>query len=224
MKLAVDCVVFGYALGGAGDRLEVLLVRRGLPPFLGEWALPGGFVHEDEDLPDAARRELREEAGVDGVALDQLGAFGAPGRDPRERVVSVAFTALLPASRHRPVGGTDASSAAWLPVDAVPALAFDHAEILAAARDRLRREARYTPLGFELLPDTFTLPQLQRLYEQLLGEALDPRNFRKKLASMGLVIPTGELDRAGVGRPARTWRFNRPVYEALTRTGFELRL
>lgn len=226
VALAVDVVAWGYR----EERLSVLLVRRGVEPWAGAWALPGGFVGAGEELDAAAARELAEETGLRGVPLTQLQTFGAVGRDPRGRVVTVVYTALV-----RPglvQGGTDAAAAAWWPVesllsplgDARLPLAFDHAHILARAREDLRDRARRTPLGFELLPATFTLPELQALYEALLGEPLDPRNFRKKVLGMGFVVPAVGRRAGAAGRPAQTWAFDPERYAILSTTGFELRL
>src|SRR3954465_9338853 len=156
--LTVDCVVFGFDEA----ELKVLLIERGLEPFAGKWALPGGFVHVDEALEDAARRELREETGLAGVFLEQLYTFGDNlKRDPRERVVSVAYYALVPLGKHELLAATDARSAAWFPVAELPSLAFDHDRMVAAAVERLKGKVRYQPIGFELLPAKFTLSQLQ---------------------------------------------------------------
>ncbi len=217
--LTVDCVVFGF--DGAG--LQVLLIRRGIEPFLGAWALPGGFVLMEEDLEAAARRELEEETGLKDVFLEQLKTFGSPGRDPRGRVVSVAYYALVRPEQHPAKGDTDASEAAWFPADRLPELAFDHAEILGEALARLRGKIRYQPVGFELLPEQFTLARLQLLYEAILGRPLDKRNFRKKLLSFGLLVPL-EAFAGGSHRPARLHRFDREKYEALVRKDFHFEL
>jgi 8-oxo-dGTP diphosphatase len=212
--LTVDCVVFGF--DGLG--LEVLLIRRGLPPFRGRWALPGGFVRLDETLEEAARRELEEETGLRGVFLEQLQTFGGVKRDPRERVVSVAYFALVkPAAV---TAATDAAEAKWFPVCDLPSLAFDHADILAAALTRLRGKLTYQPIGFELLPPKFTLTQLQRLYEAVLGQSLDKRNFRKKALSYDLLIPLQEKHQEGPHRPAQLYRFDPARYQRLKRSGF----
>src|SRR6476620_10371891 len=159
--LTVDCVVFGLD----DSELKVLLIERGLDPFKGKWALPGGFVRVDETLDEAARRELEEEAGLKNVFLEQLYTFGALHRDPRERVVSVAYYALVHLAAHATKAATDAADARWFPLSKIPKLAFDHAEILATALARLQGKVRYEPIGFELLPAKFTLSQLQHLYE-----------------------------------------------------------
>ena len=157
----MDCVVFGLDDEG----LKVLLIQRGLAPFEGKWALPGGFVRVNETLDEAARRELEEETGLRKVFLEQLYTFGAVDRDPRERVVSVAYYALVNLSEHHVHAATDARDAAWFGVHDAPTLAFDHADILQMALERLRGKLRYQPIGFELLPKKFTLSQLQHLYE-----------------------------------------------------------
>jgi 8-oxo-dGTP diphosphatase len=214
--LTVDCVVFGFDEG----ELKVLLIERGLEPFKGRWALPGGFVRVDETLDAAARRELVEETGLAHVFLEQLYTFGAVERDPRERVVSVAHYALVKLSDHRAKAATDAASAQWFAVSSLPKLAFDHADILATALDRLKSKVRYQPIGFELLPEKFTLSQLQHLYEAVLETELDKRNFRKKVLSLGLLIPLKETRMAGRHRPAQLFRFDLSKYEKLKRRGF----
>lgn len=213
--LTVDCVVFGFDVNG----LQILLIRRGVEPFLGDWALPGGFVQMDEDLDTAARRELAEETQLESVFLEQIHTFGAPERDPRGRVVSVAYYALVRPDQHPAAGGTDASEAAWHSLEKLPPLAFDHSLILGKALERLRGKIRYQPIGFELLPRRFTLGQLQALYEAILGQPIDKRNFRKKLLAFDFLIPTDDFA-TGPHRPARLHRFDRRKYDALVRRGF----
>lgn len=214
--LTVDCVVFGYDEG----ELKVLLIERGLEPFKGRWALPGGFVRVDETLDNAARRELQEEAGLSEIFLEQLFTFGAVDRDPRERVVSAAYFALVKLSEHHAKAATDAANAEWFPVSKIPKLAFDHADILATALARLKAKVRYEPIGFELLPPKFTLSQLQSLYEGVLETKLDKRNFRKKVLSLGLLLPLKEIQMNGRHRPAKLFRFNREKYNKLKKRGF----
>lgn len=201
-KVTVDLV----ALTIRGGRLTTLLVRRGIPPYQGDWALPGGFVHDDEDLPDAAARELREETGIDGH-LEQLASYGAPDRDPRGRVVTVAYLALLP-DAPTPTPGSDAAGAAWRPVDASPArLAFDHDRILADGVERARAKLEYTPLATAFCPATFTIAQLRGVYEAVWGRRLDPRNFHRKVTGTpGFAEPTGESITGDRGRPAQLYR------------------
>jgi 8-oxo-dGTP diphosphatase len=218
--LTVDCVVFGF---DEGD-LKVLLIERGLEPFKGRWALPGGFVRVDETLEAAARRELQEEAGLTNVFLEQLYTFGAVDRDPRERVVSVAYYALVKLTEHSAKAATDAANAQWFPVSKAPKLAFDHANILGTAVERLKGKVRYQPIGFELLPPKFTLSQLQHLYEAVLGTELDKRNFRKKVLSFGLLLPLKETQMLGRHRPAQLFRFDADKYEKLKKRGFNFDL
>ena len=218
--LTVDCVVFGFDDG----ELKVLLIERALEPFKGRRALPGGFLRVDEAVDEAARRELAEETGLRNVFLEQLYTFGAVDRDPRERVVSVAYYALVKLSDHRAKAATDASNAEWFPVSKVPRLAFDHAEVFAAALARLKGKVRYEPIGFELLPPKFTLSQLQHLYEAVLEMALDKRNFRKKVLGFGLLIPLKETQMLGRHRPAQLFRFDTDKYEKLKKRGFNFEL
>lgn len=214
--LTVDCVVFGLD----EEDLKVLLIERDLEPFAGQWALPGGFVRVEESLEEAARRELEEETGLKQVFLEQLYTFGDVGRDPRERVVTVAYYALVNIRDHRVTAATDARDAAWFPVSRLPSLAFDHKRILAAALARLKGKVRYQPVGFELLPAKFTLSQLQHLYETILERALDKRNFRRKVLAMGFVEETDETERDVAHRAARLYRFNKAKYRKLTQEGF----
>lgn len=214
--LTVDCVVFGLDVSD----LKVLLIQRKLEPFQHAWALPGGFVRVDETLDDAARRELAEEAGVTDVYLEQLYTFGDLHRDPRERIVTVAYYALAKLSDHRIRAATDALGVGWFSLDELPALAFDHSHILEIAVERLRGKVRYAPIGFELLPPRFSLTQLQRLYEIILGAELDKRNFRKKILSMDLLVETDEMEKGVRHRAARLYRFDRRRYDKLARSGF----
>lgn len=202
IRVAVDIAIFTIR----ENALHVLLVKRGIDPYKGRWAIPGGFVHENESLEAAARRELVEETGVKDVFLEQLYTFGDPGRDPRGRVVTVAYYALVSADRALRAG-TDAAEAAWFLAHEPPPLAFDHAKILATAIARLQGKLDYTTIGFELLPRKFTLTDLQRVYEAVLDRPLDKRNFRRRVA--GLVRPLRELRRGG-RRPARLYEFVPP--------------
>lgn len=202
--VAVDVAAFTIA----DDALLVLVVERGVAPFRGALALPGGFVRPDEDLADAARRELWEETGVDEPVLEQLRTYGAPDRDPRARTVSVAHLAVL-AEPVSPTAGTDAATAAWRAVPDVrrEGLAFDHAEILDDAVERLAAKLEYTAVATAFLPEEFTLAELRSVYEVVWGRPLDAGNFQRKVrSSTDWVRPTGELRAAGRGRPAALFR------------------
>lgn len=216
--LTVDCVVFGLDL--EEEDLKVMLIQRDIEPFAGRWALPGGFVRLDETLEEAAARELEEESGLKNVFLEQLYTFGTVDRDPRERVVSVSYYALVRLSDHRVRAATDARDAAWFAVSDVPKLAFDHDQILSTALTRLRNKVRYQPLGFELLPPKFTLTQLQRLYEIVLEQELDKRNFRKKILATELLVELDEVQKDVAHRAARLYRFDKQKYRQLERQGY----
>jgi len=218
--LTVDCVVFGVDEGA----LKVLLIERGEKPFKGALALPGGFVRMNETIDEAAARELKEETDIGKVYLEQLYTFGTPKRDPRGRVVTVAYFGLVNRVEHQPTAATDASAAAWHPVRKLPTLAFDHRAIVDLAIERLRAKVRYAPIGFELLPTKFSLTQLQRLYETILERDLDKRNFRKKVASLEILVDTGETEKNVPRRAAQLYRFDRRKYKQLTRSGFNFEI
>jgi len=186
--------------------LQLLLIRRGRPPFQDCWALPGGFLDIDEDLDHCAARELEEETGVSALYLEQLYTFGAVGRDPRERVISVAYFALAPSQQLTLKAGDDAADARWFAFSELPALAFDHAEIIRVAHQRLIAKLDYSTIAFQFLPETFTLGELQRVYEILVDVAIDKRNFRKWAVALPQIEETGELRRRGNHRPARVYR------------------
>ncbi len=214
--LTVDCVVFGLD----DQDLKVVLIQRDLEPFAGRWALPGGFVRVAESLEEAARRELQEETGLSRVYLEQLYTFGEVRRDPRERVITVTYYALVNIRDHRVQAATDARNAAWFPVTDTPTLAFDHAKILRVALERLKGKVRYQPIGFELLPAKFTLSQLQHLYETILERPLDKRNFRRKALAMGFLEETDDIEQDVAHRAARLYRFNEAKYRRLVKQGF----
>lgn len=214
IRLTVDVVVFTIQQG----QLAVLLIRRAIPPFEGAWALPGGFVLSPEGVEDAARRELEEETGVRDVYLEQLYTFGEPGRDPRGRVVTVAYYALISPDRTI-AGGSDAAEARWWPMDGLPPLAFDHGAILEYALERLRNKLEYTTVGFQLLPPEFTLTELQQVYEAILGRPLDKRNFRRKIELLGILTPLKQQRRSGPSRPAQLFRFSAARFEKLRDKG-----
>ncbi|HEY9666431.1 MAG TPA: NUDIX domain-containing protein [Coleofasciculaceae cyanobacterium] len=228
-SLTVDCVVFAL---DEDDVLKVMLIQRNLPPFKGQWALPGGFVHVDESLEAAARRELQEETGIANVFLEQLYTFGEVERDPRDseallqadRVVTVAYYALVNLWDYRIEAATDASDAAWFPITQLPSLAFDHDKILQVALNQLKFKVRYEPIGFELLPKKFTLSQLQKLYETVLSQTLDKRNFRKKILKMDLLLALDETQKDVSHRAARYYQFDEQKYLNLKAKGFNFEI
>lgn len=234
--LTVDCVVFGL---DDNNSLKLLLICRGNPPFEKQWALPGGYVQVNEDtssertiwredvsLEEAARRELQEETGVDlgDVFLEQLYTFGSRARDPRRWTASVAYYSLVNLNEYSLEAATDASAAKWFPIQALPSLAFDHEEIIYTAIDRLRSKVHYEPIGFELLPKKFTLPQLQQLYETILGQELDRRNFLRKFRKMELLTELDETQASVSHRPAKLYQFNAKQYEQLKKKGFNFEI
>jgi len=183
------------------DELRILLIQRGVEPFKGAWALPGGFLTETETLEQCAARELREETGVDGAHLEPFATFSDPRRDPRARVITAAFLALVPAAAHALQSGSDAAAARWHPLTRLPRLAFDHRDIIRAARHTLAAKVDREPLALALLPGRFTLTQIQKVYEAIHGEPLDKRNFRRSILSRGWIGETGQRER-GRQRPA----------------------
>ena len=212
--MTVDIVIFTLREGS----LQVLLVKRGVPPFEGQYAIPGGFIRGDESLEEAALRELHEETGMRNVFLEQLYTFGDPKRDPRGRVITVAYYALIASDKLSLVAGADAAEAQWFPASGVPPLAFDHKSILDYALERLRNKLEYTTVGFQLLAEKFTLGELQAVYEAILGRPLDKRNFRRKLALLGILKPLREWRRTG-RKPAQLFRFAAPRFEKLKDKG-----
>jgi 8-oxo-dGTP diphosphatase len=202
-SVTVDVVIFTLR----ETCLQVLLIKRGEQPFKGSWALPGGFVRINESLEDAATRELAEETGISEAYLEQLYTYGDPDRDPRSRVITVAYFALIPPDKPiRTEGGSDVAQAAWFPVENLPYLAFDHDQIVSYALRRLRYKLEYSAVGFELLPEEFTLTELQTTYEIILGEKLDKRNFRRRILEANVIEATDSM-RTGDGRPARLYRY-----------------
>jgi 8-oxo-dGTP diphosphatase len=204
--VTTDCVIFTIRAGA----LALPLIRRGHDPFANCWALPGGYLEIDEDLDAGAARELAEETGLRDLYLEQLYTFGAPHRDPRERVISIAYFGLAPLERLQITAGSDATAIAWFAVDALPALAFDHERIIALARQRLVNKLGYSTIALQLVPAEFTLRELQTVYEIILGRALDKRNFRKHILALGCLAETGQMSRNGAHRPARLYRLRSP--------------
>ncbi len=215
--VTVDCVIFGL---DKSSELRVLLIKRAYPPFKDFWALPGGFIKENEDLDAAARRELEEETGVKNVFIEQLYTFSDPNRDPRGHIISVAYFALVNLEEHPTTAATDAQEAKWFKLSELPELAFDHAKIMDTAIKRLDAKVRYQPVGFELLPEKFTLSELQKLYETILGRELNRRNFRSKILKMD-ILEQLERQKDVPHRPAFLYQFNKEKYEELAEKGFE---
>jgi len=218
ISVAVDAVVFGYS---KTDGVSVLLIQRKYEPFKNSWALPGGFVKENESLEEAVKRELNEETGIEVNYLEQLYSFGAPDRDPRQRVVSVAYLALVKSSKYQQLkASTDAENAKWFNIKSLPKLAFDHKEILRLGIERIRTKIRYQPIGFELLDKQFPFADLENLYVTLLDREIDRRNFSKKILSLGLLEETGGHSKpSGAGRPSKIFQFNKKRYQQLQQEG-----
>lgn len=220
IALATDCVI----LGVDGGELKLLLTEREKEPFKNKWALPGGFVFPEETTEECARRILLEKTGIDQVFIEQLYTFSAADRDPRERIVSVAYFALVNKQSYELIAGRDTLKSEWFGLSELPALAFDHAEIVNLAVQRLKGKVSYQPIGFELLDEKFTLSQLQAVYESILGMEIDKRNFRKKVLAMGVLKELGEKETNVPRKAAMLYRFDKQAYEALTREGFHFEL
>ena len=214
--VTTDCVIFGYD----GKELKVLLRERGIEPFKGCWAFPGGFLNMDEDALAGARRELKEETGLEDAFIEQFHTFSEPGRDPRGRVITIAHYALVKIQEVE--GGDDAAQARWFPIGEVPPLAFDHDRILRMAMSRLKERIHFEPVGFELLPDVFTMPQLQNLYEAILEVHFDRRNFASKMLKLGILEDTGDRPAGASSRIPVSYRFNKEKYNELKAKGFRL--
>jgi 8-oxo-dGTP diphosphatase len=232
-SVTVDCVVFGIGEGSNGRPvLEVLLVERGdvKEPFYGFLALPGGFLHvsddgdQGEDLEECGRRELKEETDADIEYMEQLCTVGTPKRDPRGRVITVVYFALVRSKDHAVRGGDDAKAAHWNSMQELltprTVLAFDHVKTLRMAYERLRAKVRYAPIGFHLLPAKFTLTDLQRVYEAILMRPLDKRNFRKRILAMGILVDCGQAPAGRTGPTPTLYRFDKRAYDHAVRDGF----
>ena len=204
--LTTNIVVFSLR----DEQLKLLLVRRQNPPFEGYWSLPGGVVGEDEDIEANAMRKLEEGTGVSGVYLEQLCTFGAPDRDPRERVVAIAYYALVPSKRLRWRADEHADDVDWFALDNLPELAFDHGEMVETAHQRLAAKLDYSTIAFQFMPERFTLSELQNVYQIILNCELDKRNFRKRMLAMDQIRQTPEVRKNGNHRPARLYRVNNP--------------
>lgn len=223
IKVTVDAIVFGYS---KKDGVSVLLIQRKYDPFKNCWAIPGGFVLEGESLEEAVRRELLEETGIEVNYLEQLYTFGDPKRDPRQHIISIAYFGLVKTTHYQELkASTDAENAKWFSIKKIPALAFDHKQILAIAFERLRAKIRYQPIGFELLDKKFPFSDLEKLYTALLDREINRRNFSKKVLSFGFLEETGELSLPnGKGRPSKMFQFNQKRYKELLKEGFHFEI
>jgi 8-oxo-dGTP diphosphatase len=204
--VTTDIVIFRIQ----DDDLKVLLIKRALPPHKNEWALPGGFIKLEESLEEGARRELEEETGVTGVHLEQLYTFGEPERDPRERVITVAYFALIRANELEMKAGSDAREVGWFKLRELPDLAFDHKRILKMAHERLIVRLDYSSIAFQFMAKEFTLSELQHVYEVIRKQPIDKRNFRKRILGLNLLKDTGKEHKAGAHRPAKLYRAKNP--------------
>ncbi len=223
IQVAVDAIVFGYS---KEEGVSILLIRRKYDPYQGSWAIPGGFVLDDESLEDAVERELREETGVSINYLEQLYTFGKPDRDPRQRVISVSFFGLVKSAQFRQLKATtDAEDARWFSYKKLPKLAFDHKAILKLAIERLRSKMVYQPIGFELLDKKFPFSDLEHLYVTLLDRPIDRRNFKKKVMSLGILDELDEKAKSnGAGRPGNLYQFNKTTYKRLLKEGMHFEI
>lgn len=221
IKVAVDAIVFGYS----ENKLYVLLVQQKYGIIRDKWGLVGGFVKDNEGLSDAINRELMEEAGIKVSYLEQLYTFGdAVERDPRFRVISVSYFALVDSSQFKLKAGSDAKKAQWFSINELPHLAYDHADILSVAIKRLQNKLAYKPIGFDLLPKEFLFSDLENLYTTILQKDIDRRNFRKKILSFGLLEETKKVATGKGGRPAKFFKFNNHKYNKLIKEGFHFEI
>lgn len=220
LAFSVDCVIFGYGEEG----LKILLVQCNLPPYIGKWSLLGDFVRPEEGIDEAADRVLKHYTGLKDVYLEQVATFGKQNRHPLGRVITTAYYALMKLQEYHSNEVNGGLAVRWFPVDDVPDLAFDHADVLASCYARLQKRLRERPIGFELLPKEFTLGQLRTLYEVVLGITLDKRNFRRKLRSLNLLVDTGKMQQDVSHRPAKLYRFNYDLYRERISGGFQFEL
>lgn len=223
ISLAVDAIVFGYS---KEQGVSILLIKRKYPPFKGDWAIPGGFVLDSESLEEAVERELLEETGIKINYLEQLYTFGKPNRDPRQRIVSVAYFGLVKSTQFEKLNAsTDAEEAQWFNIKNLPKLAFDHANILTIAIERIRNKIKYQPIGFELLDKKFPFSDLEHLYAILLDREIDRRNFKKKIQKLGILEELNEkVKSSGAGRPGNLFQFNKKRYQELLKSGMHFEI
>lgn len=217
--LSVDSVIFGFE----DDTINVLLVKRAIEPSLGLWALPGGFIKYDENIDVAAKRILEERTGVN-VFMEQLGAFGEVDRFPDRRVITIAYYALVKANKYKLSIGNDSSDVDWFNVYDLPELPFDHQAIILAALEKLRQKVRTEPIGFNLLPNSFPLSSLQKLYEAILNQTFDKPNFRRKILKMKILLPLEKKQEGVAHRSARLFKFDKTTYNKMRKKGFNFEM
>ncbi len=218
--VTVDAVLFGFSEAS----LKVLLIKRGIEPFKGKWALPGGFIQMQETAEEGVNRIMKKETNLEGVFMEQLYTFSETDRDPRERIISIAYFALVKQDDYMAQAGVDETSAEWFSINELPSLAFDHEKIIRTALYRLKGKIRYQPVGFELLPEKFKLSQLQNLYEVILETPIDKRNFRRKILQMELLIDTEEKETNVAHKAAKLYMFDKQKYDSLTEKGFNFEI
>lgn len=215
-SVTIDCVIFGFQDGS----LEVLLVKHAIGIRKGEWGLPGGWIKKEEGIDEAAHRLLKDLTGLHHIFLEQLRAFGKPDRFPMERIITVGYYALINKEKYDLKAGYTASEVKWINIKKIPSLIYDHNEILQFSLSQLRRRVRQAPIGFNLLPEKFTLLQLMKLYEEILGVAMDKPNFRRKFLRMKLLVDQNEKQKDVSHRAAKLYRFDNDIYKKLTEKGF----
>ncbi len=218
--ITTDCIIFGFD----ETNLKVLLIKRGEEPFQNRWALPGGFLHIDESADDSAIRILKEKTNLTNVFMEQLYTFTKKDRDPRERIISISYFALVKLADYEAKAGKKEIYAQWFGVEELPSLAFDHEKIIKTALYRLKGKIRYQPIGFELLPERFTLSQLQHLYEVILEIKVDKRNFRRKILQMKILIDTEEKETNVAHKAAKFYKFDKIKYNQLSKKGFNFEI
>ena len=219
-SVTTDCIIFGFD----ETNLKVLLIKRGIEPFKNKWALPGGFLQNNETAKEGAERILQKETNISDVFMEQLYTFSEIDRDPRDRVISISYFALVKLSDFTTKAGKDETSTRWFAVDELPSLSFDHEKIIRTAFYRLKGKIRYQPIGFELLPEKFTLSQLQHLYEVILETKIDKRNFRRKIIKMELLIDTEEKESNVAHKAAKFFKFDKIKYNQLLKSGFNFEI
>ncbi len=215
-SISIDCVIFGFNK----NHLQILLIKRPNDPQKGQWALPGGFINEDENLDDSAQRILSELTGVNNIFMDQVHTFGAVDRYPLRRVITINYFALVKSANFTFTPSEETAETAWFPISEISNLPFDHNKIVDYSLNQLRRKIKHTPIGFELLPKKFSLTELQALYETILGKELDKRNFRKKFIKMNLLVDLKEKQTKVAHRAASLYKFDDEIYHSMKEKGF----